>query len=53
LLLGIGFIAVLTATVASVFIKTEASDEHHQLIAALRRIEDDLAEVKTLLAARE
>jgi len=44
MLVGIGFLSVLTATMASLFIKTDtASDE---MLATLRRIEADVAELK-------
>jgi voltage-gated potassium channel len=41
---GIGFISVLTATVASQFIKTDTGSD--EVIETLRRIEADLAELK-------
>jgi voltage-gated potassium channel len=44
MLLGIGFLSVLTATVASQFIKTDTGSD--EVIAALRRIEADLAELR-------
>lgn len=49
MLLGIGFLSVLTATVATRFIKSDtASDE---VIETLRRIEADVAELKARLPA--
>jgi voltage-gated potassium channel len=46
MLVGIGFIAVLTATISSYFVKSDRSDEHAALIDALARIEAELAELK-------
>jgi voltage-gated potassium channel len=51
MLVGIGFISVLTAAVASVFVKTDRQDEHARITEALARIEAELAEVKTRLGA--
>jgi len=47
MLLGIGFISVLTATVASEFIQTDTNSD--EVLEALRRIEADVAELKTRL----
>jgi hypothetical protein len=49
MLVGIGF-SVLTANVASRFVKTERCPEHEELIAAPERMEAELAEVKQRLA---
>jgi voltage-gated potassium channel len=49
MLVGIGFISVLTATIASLFVKTDREDEHSVIAAALVRIEADLADVKARL----
>src|SRR5262249_35724195 len=49
MLIGIGFIAVLTATISSYFVKSDRSDEHAALLDALGRIESELAELKTRL----
>jgi hypothetical protein len=47
MLVGIGFLSVLTATVASRFIQTDtASDE---VLETLRRIEADVADLKVRL----
>jgi hypothetical protein len=43
---GIGFLAVLTATVSSVFVKTDRADETDAILEALRRLEADVAEIK-------
>jgi len=37
--LGIGFLAVLTATVASRFVKGDRADETTEILEALRRLE--------------
>jgi hypothetical protein len=50
MLFGIGFLSVLTATIASRFVKTERSDETAALLTALTRIETDLAELKEQVA---
>jgi voltage-gated potassium channel len=44
MLLGIGFLAVLTATIASQFIKTDTSSD--EVLDALHRIEAELADLK-------
>jgi voltage-gated potassium channel len=44
--LGIGFLAVLTATVASQFVKSDRADETTEILEALRRLEADVAELK-------
>jgi len=49
MLVGIGFISILTATIASLFVKTDREDEHTSIAAALSRIEADPAEVKARL----
>jgi hypothetical protein len=43
---GIGFLSLLTAAVASLFVKQERGSEYAELIEALRRIEADVAELK-------
>ena len=48
MLLGIGFLAVLTATVASYFVQQDRGDEEVREI--LSRIEADIAELKAQLA---
>jgi voltage-gated potassium channel len=49
MLLGIGFLSVLTATVATQFIKTDT--ESDEVMETLRKIEADLADVKAQLLA--
>jgi hypothetical protein len=50
MLSGIGFISVLTATVASRFVKSDT--ESDEVMETLRRIEADVAELKTRLVPR-
>jgi voltage-gated potassium channel len=49
LLVGIGFLSVLTATIASYFVKTDRGDETEAIIAALGRLEAEVAELKQRL----
>jgi voltage-gated potassium channel len=44
MLLGIGFIAVLTGTIASQFIQNDTNSS--EMLETLRRIETDVAELK-------
>ena len=44
---GIGFLSLLTAAVASRFVKEERSDEHDELMERLGRIEADLRVIRT------
>jgi voltage-gated potassium channel len=46
MLFGIGFLSVLTATIASRFIKTDRGDETEAILAALGRLESEVAELK-------
>jgi len=46
MLVGIGFLSVLTATIASHFVKTESEEEANELMATLARIEAELAELR-------
>jgi voltage-gated potassium channel len=48
---GIGFISVLTATIASFFVKSERSPESEEILSALQRVEGELAELRRQLAA--
>ena len=50
MLAGIGFLAVLTATVASRFVRADRADETDQVLEALRRLEADVAELKARLS---
>ena len=47
---GIGFLSLLTAAIASRFVKDDRSDEHQQLVEMLRRIEADVAALKAAQA---
>jgi voltage-gated potassium channel len=44
---GIGFLSLLTAAVASRFVKQERGNEHDELMETLRRIEADVADLKS------
>jgi voltage-gated potassium channel len=46
MLVGIGFLSVLTATIASQFVQTDSGDEAKEILAALARIESELADVR-------
>lgn len=52
MLVGVGFLAVLTATIASFFVKADRNDETSTITATLARIEADLAALKTQLEAQ-
>lgn len=43
---GIGFLAVLTATISSRFVKEDREGESSEIMAALHRLEADVAELK-------
>jgi voltage-gated potassium channel len=49
MLAGVAFLAVLTATIASYFVKTDRGEEHATITAALARIEADIAALKARL----
>jgi hypothetical protein len=49
MLAGIGFISVLTATVAAKFVETDTNSD--EMLEAIRRIEADVSELKTRLPA--
>ncbi len=46
---GIGFLAVLTATISSSFVKTDRKDESSAILDALHRLEAEVAELKARL----
>jgi voltage-gated potassium channel len=50
MLLGIGFLSVLTATVASQFVKSDTSSD--EVLETLKRIEADVAELKNAIETR-
>ena len=49
MLAGIGFLAVLTATVSSAFVKSDRQDESAAILDALQRLEAEIADLKTRL----
>jgi voltage-gated potassium channel len=49
---GISFLSLLTAAIASRFVRQERSEEHEQVVAALKQIQAELAELRTLLPPR-
>ena len=51
MLVGIGFLSVLTATIASHFVKADAGADADNIRATLERIEADLTEIKAHIAA--
>jgi voltage-gated potassium channel len=53
MLLGVGFLAVLTATVASHFVQVDQAEGSDEILETLRRIEADVAELKARLAFRQ
>jgi voltage-gated potassium channel len=53
MLFGIGFLSVLTAAVASRFVKTERGGETAEIVAALARLEAEVAELKQHVAPSE
>ena len=44
---GIGFLSLLTAAVASRFVKQERGDEHAEVMETLRQIQADVADLKS------
>jgi hypothetical protein len=50
MLVGIGFLSVLTATIASHFVKSERGNETTEIMATLKRVEAELAELRRQLA---
>ena len=52
MLLGVGFLAVLTATVASHFVQVDQEQGSQEVLETLHRIEAELAEMKAQLAGR-
>jgi voltage-gated potassium channel len=46
---GIGFLSLLTAAVASRFVKQERSEERDEIIDALHRLEADVRSIKAKL----
>ena len=52
MLVGIGFVAVLTAAIASVFVKSDAKEGDTDIRESLARIERELAELRMQLEAK-
>jgi hypothetical protein len=52
MLLGVGFLAVLTATIASHFVRVDEADSSAEILDTLKRLEADLAELRAQLAIR-
>jgi len=50
---GIAFLSLLTAAIASRFVKQEQGEEHTEVMEALQRIEADVAELKARANAAE
>lgn len=48
--IGIGFLSLLTASIASRFVKEERGEEHLEVLEVLRRLEADVAELKARVA---
>jgi voltage-gated potassium channel len=48
---GIGFLSLLTAAIASRFVKQERTEERDEVMEALHRIEADLAELKARMSS--
>jgi voltage-gated potassium channel len=44
---GIGFLSLLTAAVASRFVKQERGEEHDEVMETLRQIQADVADLKS------
>jgi voltage-gated potassium channel len=51
MLVGIGFLSVLTASLASVFVKSDSGADYQDLTEAIERIELQLADLKRQLSA--
>jgi hypothetical protein len=49
MLVGIGFLSVLTATIASRFVKTDRGEETEAILAALADLRAELAELRQRL----
>jgi hypothetical protein len=46
MLTGIGFLSVLTATVASHFVQSDTEEEEREVLDTLRRIEAELTQLR-------
>jgi voltage-gated potassium channel len=52
MLLGVGFLAVLTATVASHFVRVDEADSTAEILDSLKRLEVEVAELRAGLAIK-
>ena len=43
----IGFLSLLTASIASRFVREERSEQHHELMDVLRQLQADVDELKS------
>lgn len=50
MLVGIGFISVLTATIATRFVRSDTGGDTSEMQATLCRIEEELIEIKARLS---
>jgi voltage-gated potassium channel len=50
---GIGFLSLLTASIASRFVKEERGEEHIEVMQVLQRLEADVAELKARITASD
>jgi hypothetical protein len=48
---GIGFLSLLTASIASRFVREERTDEHALVMKTLRQLQADVAELKARAGA--
>jgi voltage-gated potassium channel len=48
---GIGFLSLLTASIASRFVRQERSDEHLEVMDALQQLQADVADLKARAGA--
>jgi len=48
---GIGFLSLLTASIASRFVREERTDEHTEVMEVLRQLQADVAELKARAGA--
>ena len=53
MLVGIGFLSVLTATISSLFVKADQDDRNNEMLAALKRLEAEVAHIKSRLPAAD
>lgn len=51
MLIGIGFLSVLTAAIASRFVRADTADDSQEILDTLKRLEGEVQELKTRLPA--